>query len=161
MPSGKIHAEATLAAASLTYEWGLTSGETPVLAAAAATGCALGVILTPDLDMVGSTRGDRLVRRTGILPLVIWELFWYPYAALIPHRSWLSHGVLIGTMIRLVYIAIPLLALGILPGMGPLLVRAIGGLVISDNLHAGADLIVSGIKDIREKASTPEGLRRS
>lgn len=148
MPSGKIHSAVTLAAASLTYAWGYLSGETLPLAAAAAIGCASGVIFTPDLDVPG-TRADRQVREgAGFIPAVIWAIVWYPYSALIPHRSWLSHGLIIGTLIRIVYIAVPLYLLGILPGAGPYTARLIGGLVISDNLHIGADCLVTGIKKL-------------
>ena len=147
MPSGKVHAEVTLAAAGLTYFWGLASGETPVLAAAAAAGCAAGILINPDLDVAGTTRAERAALDIGLIPGLIWYLLWYPYGALIPHRSWLSHGILIGTLIRLVYIAIPLVIIGVLAVPGPLLIRAIGGLVISDNLHIGADFIYSAYRE--------------
>jgi len=151
MPSGRIHAVITIAAAGLTYAWGTGSGETPALAAAAATGCAAGVLLTPDLDIKG-TRADRIVRtEAGILPAIIWGLFWNPYSTLIPHRSWLSHGPLIGTALRLIYMAVPLYILGIMPRPGPMLARIIAGLVISDNLHIGADFLLTGIKKVINK----------
>ncbi len=147
MPSGLIHAEVTLAAAGLTYAWGINSGETPVAAAATAFGCAAGILLTPDLDVIG-TRADRIVRdELGLFLAIIWGLLWYPYSRLIPHRHWISHSPIIGTMIRLIYMAIPLWIIGILAWPGPLMVRAIGGLVISDNLHVGLDFIVTGIKE--------------
>jgi uncharacterized metal-binding protein len=149
MPSGKIHAEITLAAAALTYAWGLKSGETPVLAAAAAAGCAAGVLINPDLDVVG-TRADRLVRETNFFLAIIWGILWYPYSALIPHRSLISHSPVIGTFIRILYMMIPVLLLGIRIQPGPLLVRGIGGLVISDNLHVAADFLVTGIREIYE-----------
>lgn len=146
MPNGRVHAVITIAAAGLTYAWGTSSGETPVLAAAAATGCAAGALLTPDLDIKG-TRADRIVRtEAGILPAIIWGLFWNPYSTLIPHRSWLSHGPLIGTALRLIYMAVPLYILGIMPRPGPMLARIIAGLIISDNLHIGADFLLTGIK---------------
>lgn len=146
MPSGKVHAAVTIAAAGLTYAWGTSSGETPVLAAAAAMGCAAGVLLTPDLDIKG-TRADRIIRtEAGLILAIIWGLLWNPYSTLIPHRSWLSHGLLIGTALRLLYMAVPLCILGIMPRPGPTLARVITGLVISDNLHIGADFLVTGIK---------------
>jgi uncharacterized metal-binding protein len=110
-------------------------------------GCAAGLVLTPDLDVKG-TRADALIRRQGLAPALLWGLLWAPYSALIPHRSILSHGLILGTVLRLVYVAAPLAVLGLLPRPGPLLARGVVGLMISDNLHVGADWIVSGIKEI-------------
>jgi len=144
MPSGKVHAEVTLAAASLVYVWGMSSGETLTLAAAAAAGTAAGLIITPDLDVVG-TRADHLIKRNGFIPWIVWTIFWRPYAALLPHRHYLSHGIILGTFIRLIYIAVPLWLLGILPEFTPGLARAVIGLTIADNLHIGLDFIISGV----------------
>ena len=138
----------SLAMAGLTYTWGYNAGDPRNLAIATALGCALGVILTPDLDVKG-TRADNLVRnKIGYIPALVWGILWNPYSKLIPHRSIWSHGLIIGTVIRLLYMAVPMALLGILPTPGPFLNRMILGLFISDNLHIGADFIVSGIKDI-------------
>jgi len=151
MPSGEIHAGITLATAGLTYTYAVNSGEPPMLAVATAVGCALGIVLTPDLDVRG-TRADRIVRESvGFIPAVIWGVLWNPYSALIPHRSILSHGLIIGTVIRLLYIAVPLALLGILPRPGPILNRMIVGLFLSDNLHIGADFLVTGIKELQNE----------
>lgn len=151
MPSGKTHAVITLATASLTYTLATFSGEPPSLAVLTAFGCTLGVIVNPDLDIKG-TRADKLIRKeTGFIPAVAWGLFWNPYSYYIPHRSIISHGLIIGTVIRLLYIAVPLALLGALPKFGPVLNRVILGLIISDNLHIGADYFVTGIKKIWEK----------
>jgi len=150
MPSGLIHGEMTAAATALIYLWGIKSGETPVMVAAAAVGCAAGLILTPDLDIIGS-RADGIIRRTGFIPSVIWGLLWYPYSTLIPHRSIWSHGLLIGTAIRIIYISIPLLILGLSLDPQPYLIRGFIGLTISDNIHIGADYLVTGIKKLIRK----------
>lgn len=121
-----------------------------MLAVATAIGCSLGIIITPDLDVRG-TRADRIVReKIGFLPAVVWGLLWNPYSLLIPHRSIFSHGLIIGTVIRLLYMAVPLALLGILPRPGPILNRILLGLLLSDNLHVGADFLVSGINDITD-----------
>lgn len=150
MPSGLIHGEITAAATILTYAWGIKNGEAPALVAAAAVGCAAGLLLTPDLDIVGS-RADGLIRRTGFIPAVIWGILWYPYSALLSHRSIWSHGLIIGTVIRVIYVAIPLLIIGVNLRPWPYLIRGIIGLTISDNLHIGADFLVSGLKTINRK----------
>ena len=151
MPSGKTHAVISLVTASLTYTLATNSGEPPTLAVTTALGCALGVIINPDLDIKG-TRADKLIRKeAGLILAVIWGLFWNPYSHYIPHRSIISHGLVMGTVIRLLYIAVPLALLGALPKFGPVLNRIILGLIISDNLHIGADYFVTGIKKIWEK----------
>ena len=55
-----------------------------------------GLWLSPDLD----TKSLAL-KRWGILKII-----WLPYRKIIPHRSIFSHGPLIGTAIRISYIAI-------------------------------------------------------
>lgn len=150
MPSGKAHAVMSIATASLTYVMSTKSGvEPPNLAVATAVGCALGILLTPDLDVKG-VEADSIVRDLGLVPALIWGLIWNPYSAVIPHRSIWSHGLIIGTVIRLVYIGIPLAIVGLLPRPGPVTARIILGVLMSDNIHVGSDFLVTGIKDIIE-----------
>jgi uncharacterized metal-binding protein len=52
-----------------------------------------GLMFGPDLDLK-----SRPYRRWGPLRFI-----WKPYQALIPHRSKLSHGPILGTIIRIVY----------------------------------------------------------
>jgi uncharacterized metal-binding protein len=47
----------------------------------------------PDLDIQ-----SRQYARWGPL-----RFLWWPYKALLPHRSWLSHSILFGTLIRVAY----------------------------------------------------------
>lgn len=55
-----------------------------------------GLFLSPDLDLQ-----SRPFKRWGFL-----KILWIPYQHFIPrHRHWLSHGVLVGSAIRLVYLA--------------------------------------------------------
>lgn len=149
MPSGEAHAAITTAAAGLIYLWAIKSGEPLDLAAAAAVGCAAGVLVNPDLDLVG-TRADHLIRREGFLISVIWGILWYPYSALIPHRSIISHGLILGTAIRIIYIGLAaLLVIGArIRPPGPYMVRIWTGLLVSDNLHIGADFLLTGVKHI-------------
>ncbi|GGE71383.1 metal-binding protein [Priestia taiwanensis] len=58
-------------------------------------------LLTPDLDTESDCYNN-------------WGLFrflWYPYQKFIPHRSILSHGLLIGDIIRILYLSIILFPL--------------------------------------------------
>tara|TARA_Y100001968_G_scaffold33800_1_gene25979 strand:+ start:4138 stop:4596 length:459 start_codon:yes stop_codon:yes gene_type:complete len=53
-----------------------------------------GLWLSPDLDTLSTP-----LKRWGLLKII-----WWPYKKIIKHRSYLSHGILIGTTIRLGYL---------------------------------------------------------
>ena len=53
-----------------------------------------GLMFGPDLDIYSVQ-----FKRWGKLRFI-----WYPYQKLLRHRSWLSHGLIVGTAIRLVYL---------------------------------------------------------
>lgn len=56
-----------------------------------------GLYLSPDLDI----RSDPF-KRWGLL-----KWYWLPYQKLIPHRSIWSHGPIIGSQLRVLYLAVP------------------------------------------------------
>ena len=95
MPSGKIHDRITLwllpfiVAGSYIFS---RDGELTLLCAGGYL--VGGLLFGPDLDI-----HSRHYKRWGIL-----RYFWLPYQKLIPHRSWLSHGFLVGTLLRLLYL---------------------------------------------------------
>lgn len=76
--------------------------------------------ISPDLDQLGLTKDDGDMMRTarkyriGLLGAfsVMW---WFLYAYIISwfggHRSWASHGVIVGTIGRVVFFNIPIAAL--------------------------------------------------
>jgi len=68
-----------------------------------------GLYLSPDLDLV-----SKPFKRWGLL-----RVLWLPYQKLIPcHRHWLSHGVIVGSIIRLLYLCVLLLPLWVIfPGL--------------------------------------------
>ncbi len=53
-----------------------------------------GLWLSNDLDIY-----SRIYRRWGPL-----RFLWYPYQRFVSHRSWLSHGLVVGPLVRLVYL---------------------------------------------------------
>lgn len=55
-----------------------------------------GLWLSPDLDT-----NSKPLKRWGFL-----KILWIPYRKLIPHRSLLSHGFLIGTSLRVIYLLV-------------------------------------------------------
>lgn len=97
MPSGKTHDRITiwcvpwivLFAATLTQHWGYTF----LLVSGFLFG---GLMFGPDLD-VRSIQS----KRWGWLSWI-----WHPYRTSLRHRSWLSHGFLAGTLMRLAYLCL-------------------------------------------------------
>jgi len=108
MPDGNIHSMATILVAGAA---GFGSFHLGILdqphAMALAGGALAGLLLTPDLDVDTGSNSDDWARRVGgRLPGLLWWLAWRPYAALVPHRSPLSHFPMVGTVLRLGYLSL-------------------------------------------------------
>jgi uncharacterized metal-binding protein len=102
--SGKNHDRAILFASPVVliagcYQFGLELGT--IAAAAHFLG---GYWLSPDLD----------IKSRPFLRWSVLRFIWIPYQRLIPHRSPLSHAPVLGSLIRLVYLAACLLPLWLL-----------------------------------------------
>lgn len=97
MPSGKTHDAITfvLAAPTFAAAWGLTGKLAPAFLA---TGAMLfgGLMFGPDLDIQ-----SRQYTRWGIF-----RFLWLPYRMVFRHRSRWSHGIIFGTLIRVLYFMI-------------------------------------------------------
>jgi len=96
MPSGKTHDLITFALAPATFAaaWGLTGSLTLSTVAT----CAMvfgGLMFGPDLDIQ-----SRQYTRWGVF-----RFLWLPYKMAFRHRSRWSHGIVFGTLIRVVYFA--------------------------------------------------------
>ncbi len=96
MPSGKTHDTITLLLSVPTFAaaWGVTGS---YLLAGVATGAMLfgGLMFGPDLDIL-----SRQYTRWGIF-----RVLWLPYRVVFSHRSRWSHGIILGTLVRVVYFA--------------------------------------------------------
>lgn len=98
MASGKNHDRSILLATPLvlavgSYQFGLEIG-----VIAAASHFLGGYWLSPDLDIKSAP-----FLRWGVLRFI-----WIPYQRFIPHRSPLSHAPVLGSAIRLLYLAVAL-----------------------------------------------------
>jgi uncharacterized metal-binding protein len=128
MPSGKTHDAITIILAAPTFvaAWGLTGN---IALALLATGAMLfgGFMFGPDLDIQ-----SRQYARWGVF-----RFLWLPYRGLFRHRSRWSHGIIFGTLIRIIYFTLVLALLG----LGGIYLRAMlmNGLAPSfeDILQAG------------------------
>lgn len=160
MPSGQVHAACSIGLSAVCYGTALAFSGDSVLALSCATGCVLGILLTPDLDQKTlSSSENSLVRYTLGLGF-LWVMLWYPYASLIPHRSPLSHAPILGTFGRLLYLAL-LLAIPawiwrwdfsqISPQTWEIAVYTVIGLAVSDFGHFVFDVTWSRIRPKRRK----------
>jgi uncharacterized metal-binding protein len=96
MASGKNHDRAITITTPVILAAAIASGHAEVGLIATASYYLAGMYLSPDLDLV-----SRPFKRWGLLRWV-----WLPYQRLIPrHRHWLSHGPVIGSGVRLLYLA--------------------------------------------------------
>lgn len=75
----------------------------------AAIGCLVGVFFTPDHD-VDSGNYTNLIFRSVKLDW-IWKPFWTPYRKAFRHRSVWSHGPVLSTIIRVIYLCLPAIVL--------------------------------------------------
>lgn len=105
MPSGSTHDRVTLW--TLPIVAGVTFGQTrsSQITLFVSTGYLLGgLILGPDLDIY-----SRHFQRWGFF-----KYLWLPYQQSLAHRSFLSHGPIIGTIVRVIYLTTWIAIIGIL-----------------------------------------------
>ena len=158
MPSGRVHAAMSIFAAAGLYWVAARVGASDAACQALATGCLAGTVITPDLDVDQPTRSHYLIgRKFGLMLALAWRLLWLPYGLSIKHRSWVSHMPLVGTAVRVVYLACFAVLLGsvsLLAGwqaprleeLLPFFPAAFLGLSLSDLLHWASDGLWSGFK---------------
>lgn len=132
MPSGRIHTMTTIALAAAS----LPLGNPPLTA-----GVLSGLIPSPDLDCDDGFIGFAHLRRVGCVGSILsglWRAYWYPYAKATPHRSHISHSIFFGTVVRVFYLILPVLAVNLL-GVPVSIPQWFGmwfaGLCLSDALH--------------------------
>jgi uncharacterized metal-binding protein len=109
MASGRSHDRAITVTTPIMLAAAIASGHGEVGLIATASYYLAGMYLSPDLDLV-----SRPFKRWGFL-----RWLWLPYQRLIPrHRHWLSHGPVVGSLVRLLYLAAWLSPLWLLfPGL--------------------------------------------
>lgn len=103
MPSGKIHTALTISTASgiLAPHFIWMMGGEPwnyIM------GCLTGIMVMPDLDVDNGNISDTFIRKIFRPAQWLWRLFWTPYALAIPHRHYISHFPILGTILRIGYV---------------------------------------------------------
>ena len=168
MPGAKAHDMITLitaAAANGAYFTFAPHPNTNLAALFTISYLFAGYACAGDLDL-----DSREYRRWGLLRFI-----WKPYQALVPHRSWVSHGLILGGVIRAAYLAFVGTLLGMLivwlvSRLGPHLdatqlaqqqwqslftlaqahpqetLALSSGFVLAGTTHSLADIIWSGLK---------------
>ena len=174
MPNSRGHDTITLAAAAVALPVLLYSGlpeMDPVnTVVTMGTFVVSGLYFSPDLDLPSTS-----YRRWGPLRYI-----WLPYQRLVRHRSWISHSLLAGPLIRFAYFAmmalflgvVSLTALSLLVPLDPsgtfrtwvnssltwvethrlVFLYALCGFVASSALHSLTDTLVSSTKRRRRRS---------
>lgn len=111
-------------------------------------GYLAGILLDPDLDMTNRVAVRKRWERTIILfPFTYW---WLIYAKMNKHRSFISHFPYVSTLIRMIWIGIPITGILALFGLleliitnmdmvGPILIGFWLGLAEADKIHYTLD----------------------
>lgn len=100
-------------------------------------GCMIGTIISPDMDVDVTHIGRSLVRKRHPILGFFFYWYWWPYAKIMPHRSWHSHAPIFSTFIRVGYVLWPIL---FFPNIWPYIFNVwagmiLLGLMLSDTLH--------------------------
>lgn len=144
MASGKQHDRATVATASVIAVATFALSQDPLASLVAAIGTVSGIFLTPDLDQESINGSEwAIIRHTFGLGF-LWVMFWYPYAVAFKHRSFYSHFPVVSTLIRVLYLLIPLVVSSLWFDSWKLLQSTywlwwVGGLCFSDLVHWALD----------------------
>ena len=124
-----------------------TTKDPPGLIAPVCAGILVGLLLSPDMDQaeihfVVPMQAFQFL--FGSLLGTLWGLYWWPYGRLIAHRSWISHMPIVGTTLRLVYLAPVWFPIWLMLGSPKpeWLILCFSGLCVSDALHWLLDVVV-------------------
>jgi uncharacterized metal-binding protein len=100
---GVTHSKASLALSGGFLLYGLATWD--ISSVAYATGSLIGVICTPDVDVDNGFITDKYIRnKLGWFAEKMWDATWAFYRRSVKHGSELSHGPIIGTIGRIVYL---------------------------------------------------------
>jgi uncharacterized metal-binding protein len=120
-------------------------------------GVLSGLIISCDLDVDNGFIGFYFLRKIPFVGPIIsmaWRIYWFGYAKLIPHRSWISHAPIISTFIRVALLGITWLVIANLLHISEFLVSwhylfiYFIGLCISDTKHFVLDFFYPDAPDI-------------
>jgi uncharacterized metal-binding protein len=102
MSTGRTHTRASLILSGTFLVGTLFTGN--VSDVQYAFGAALGVMLSPDLDVDNKNISYKYIRSIGNVFEFIWGWLWYPYRKSLKHGGNLSHDPIIGTLGRIIFL---------------------------------------------------------
>lgn len=141
MAPGRSHNRGNGLLVLATFSGALYLGAPVSVAGWMAAGVALGFVLGPDLDVDGGNIAMHNMRRVPFVGRLLswpWRFIWFPYAKVFKHRSFWTHAPLIGTAIRIIYLALLLWPVKFFTGWVPaweIGAYMAAGLCLSDFLH--------------------------
>ena len=137
MPSGRIHDRITIISLPLVALGGYLLN---------VEGINFIILLTAHLFASFMFNGDLDLESSPYYRWWIFRFIWKPYQKLIPHRSILSHGIIIGTLVRLLYLAPVIIPIMLYFGFNPIEIAqtkefmfTVIGLELGSALHTIAD----------------------
>lgn len=145
MPNGRCHSAATVAATSALLSYFMAGNEWAIWSAC---GAFMGLVVEPDLDQDYQAAPMGTIRQTGGRWMVlVWQLYWTPYARIFPHRSLWTHAPIVGTLGRFLYMlplySVPILVWNYFFGFPAAQIFAfLVGLAWVDALHYVMDFLV-------------------
>lgn len=107
MPSGIVHFQAGLVLGAVVNTSSFYLGASGTQLLALGCGTAIGLLLTPDMDLTKTTYPEHQLKRIPIFGWCVY-LLTLPYGALFTHRG-ISHHLVFGTLTRMAYMAAALL----------------------------------------------------
>jgi uncharacterized metal-binding protein len=150
MPNGRVHSLACLvtsaSAGGFVY---FNKLSTPLTSCHVALGALLGILISPDLDLMETGNYSLVIlRKRSDFLARLWRWFWWPYARLSRHRG-ISHWPIIGTLLRFVYCIVPAIIVTAILNLYLLEVRLnldvllpyLIGLMLSDFVHTTLDVV--------------------
>jgi uncharacterized metal-binding protein len=103
MSKGVVHSKASLALSGGFLLYGLFTWDISGIAYAA--GSLIGVMVQPDCDVNGGHIADKYIRnKIGWFAEKMWDGIWLFYRNSVKHGSELSHGPILGTIGRIIYL---------------------------------------------------------
>jgi uncharacterized metal-binding protein len=140
MSTGRWHNRINGLLALSVFGGALYVGAPLPVSAGLSVGVVIGFAVNPDLDVNGGSIAMHNIRRPfGTLAAGLWRVYWYLYARLIRHRSFWSHTPVVGTLLRVLYLA-PLW-ICLIPFLSEYLLIIVTGLCLSDTIHWIMDIV--------------------
>ena len=122
----------------------------PIISGGVLAGYLLGDVVNPDLDLEGITQAEATMFEISKPLGYLWYWYWRPYA-LLRHRHWLSHGLVISTVGRLLYLFWWAWFIPPQRWLDIFMVGVFLGLVVSDSVHIIADILLTQAGELKRR----------